>query len=521
MAKTKISEFSSTPANNTDIDSINIAEGCAPSGINDAIRELMAQLKEFQTGAAGDSFNGPVGTTTAAAGAFTTLAASGAVTLSGGTANGVAYLNGSKVLTTGSALTFDGANLNFGGTSQRITGDFSNATLASRVIFQSSTTNGASGVISIPNGTGVIASWSAQNSSDVANGANIAMRASDTDMSVRSGITGTGTYLPMTFFTGGSERMRVDTSGNFGIGTTSPGAKLDVAGNLRLSAANPAIEFNNGGPQVYSTSANTLQFATGGGIGSATERMRIDSSGNLGLGTSSPAYRLDVSHSSFDVARFVTTASNTDARVNIEGLGTGLGALNSVRNGLVFQVAGTERARIDSSGQFLFNCTGKTGDAPNAAGGRITELNGNEKVRVAADTQVAFQFYSPTGGTGGPVGSIIVNAASVSYNTSSDYRLKHDIQPMTGALAKVAQLKPVTYKWNANDSQSQGFIAHELQEVVPECVTGEKDAVDAEGKPVYQGIDTSFLVATLTAAIQEQQAIIQTLTARVAALESN
>jgi hypothetical protein len=83
MAKTKISEFSANPANNTDIDSINIAEGCAPSGINDAIRELMAQLKDFQAGTAGDSFNGPVGTSTAAAGAFTTLAASGTTTLSG------------------------------------------------------------------------------------------------------------------------------------------------------------------------------------------------------------------------------------------------------------------------------------------------------------------------------------------------------------------------------------------------------------------------------------------------------
>jgi hypothetical protein len=126
------------------------------------------------------------------------------------------------------------------------------------------------------------------------------------------------------------------------------------------------------------------------------------------------------------------------------------------------------------------------------------------------------------------VGSIVCTTSSTTYATSSDYRLKHDIQPMTGALDKVAALKPVTYKWNADNSQSQGFIAHELQAVVPEAVVGEKDAVDAEGKPQYQGIDTSFLVATLTAAIQEQQAIIlaqQTaltaLTARVAALESN
>jgi hypothetical protein len=77
---------------------------------------------------------------------------------------------------------------------------------------------------------------------------------------------------------------------------------------------------------------------------------------------------------------------------------------------------------------------------------------------------------------------------------------------MTGALAKVALLKPVTYKWNVDGSDSQGFIAHELAEVVPECVTGAKDEVDKEGNPVYQGIDTSFLVATLTSAIQELKA---------------
>jgi hypothetical protein len=96
MARTKISEFSATPANNTDIDSINIAEGCAPSGINDAIRELMAQLKDFQTGAVGDSFNGPIGTSTAAAGAFTTLSASGTATLSGLTASTALALDASK-----------------------------------------------------------------------------------------------------------------------------------------------------------------------------------------------------------------------------------------------------------------------------------------------------------------------------------------------------------------------------------------------------------------------------------------
>ena len=99
---------------------------------------------------------------------------------------------------------------------------------------------------------------------------------------------------------------------------------------------------------------------------------------------------------------------------------------------------------------------------------------------------------------------------------------------MTGALAKVAQLKPVTYKWKVDGSDGEGFIAHELAEICPQAVEGTKDAVDADGKPMHQSIDTSFLVATLTAAIQELKTIndtqaetINALTARVTALEGN
>ena len=77
---------------------------------------------------------------------------------------------------------------------------------------------------------------------------------------------------------------------------------------------------------------------------------------------------------------------------------------------------------------------------------------------------------------------------------------------MKNALETVAQLKPVTYNWKSNGSAGQGFIAHELQAVVPDCVTGEKDAVDADGNPEYQGVDTSFLVATVVAALQELKA---------------
>jgi hypothetical protein len=172
----------------------------------------------------------------------------------------------------------------------------------------------------------------------------------------------------------------------------------------------------------------------------------------------------------------------------------------------------TERARIASDGVVTFK--GGSADLVLQTNSTSRYWNHNKATSDGAGfTYYVFQH----GGSG--VGSISYNGSGVSYNTTSDYRLKEDVQPMAGALAKIAALKPCTYKWKADGSDGQGFIAHELQAVMPDCVTGAKDAVDAEGNPVYQGIDTSFLVATLTAAIQEQQAIITSLTARIAALE--
>jgi hypothetical protein len=172
--------------------------------------------------------------------------------------------------------------------------------------------------------------------------------------------------------------------------------------------------------------------------------------------------------------------------------------------------------RIDSAGNVLINATSTAlANASNfsvSVGTTVTTTTTN-----FAGTSAAGSKYSRFGFGGVEAGSIsiVAGGTTVAYNTSSDYRLKENIQPMTGALARVAALKPRTYTWKSTGEADDGFIAHELAEVCPSAVTGEKDAVDANGKPVYQGIDTSFLVATLTAAIQEQQAIINDLKARL------
>jgi hypothetical protein len=248
--------------------------------------------------------------------------------------------------------------------------------------------------------------------------------------------------------------------------------------------------------------------------------------GNVGIGTSSPNSKLEISGSSTFIPTTTITADNavTGWRVRRTG-GTYpreyyMGVReNSTALDFYDNTADALRARIDSSGNLLVGQTALNGagkvevsyDRASSWGMQIRNTTGT----TAATTYIAFKYVNTE------TGYISSSGTTTAYNTTSDYRLKHDIQPMTGALAKVAALKPVTYKWNVDNSDSQGFIAHELQAIVPECVVGEKDAVDADGNPQYQGIDTSFLVATLTAAIQEQQAIITALTARVAALEGN
>jgi hypothetical protein len=149
------------------------------------------------------------------------------------------------------------------------------------------------------------------------------------------------------------------------------------------------------------------------------------------------------------------------------------------------------------------------------------EADGSSAVKLFSSVnntagRIHFRFSNPNG----TVGQITTSGSSTSYATSSDYRLKTDAQPMTGASARVQALNPVNFEWIADGTRVDGFLAHEAQAIVPEAVTGTKDAVDADGNPEYQGIDQSKLVPLLTAALQEAITKIETLEARIAALEN-
>jgi len=278
------------------------------------------------------------------------------------------------------------------------------------------------------------------------------------------------------------------------------------------------------------------------------------STDRVGIGTNTPSNLLHVfSSGGLSSALFESTATNGEATLTIRGKnssGTVRSALFKYDNGDVirlgtadaiamrFETNDAERMRITSGGKIL------VGTASQFTTGGYNPLfsidSGAEALAVfninlgfaalltkpSANHSYFAGYFLNSSGT--KVGDINVGSSSTAFTTSSDYRLKENIAPMTGALEKVAQLKPVTYTWKVDGSAGQGFIAHELAEVVPDCVSGEKDAVetytDEDGneqtqiKP--QGIDTSFLVATLTAAIQELKAELDEAKARIAALEA-
>jgi hypothetical protein len=339
-----------------------------------------------------------------------------------------------------------------------------------------------------------------------------------------------------------------NSSGNVGIGTVSPSGKLHVNGGTFDSFTISGNSTNSVGMRFQNSAASSRNYnigSSGGGpspagtffiyddTASAT-RMTIDSSGNVGIGTTSnlASSKLDVrgrirtgtGNSSGDSEvvwsnyASATSAWNVSVRQDVGGANNDLKFLRFDSSGNYQGVA----MQIDSAGGNLL--VGTTSDPYGtnyhklvvSNKGLFQSTDGNQCLTMQSLPSSGTRYYAEFrvgSGIGSATGSITTTGTTTSYNTTSDYRLKENVAPMTGALAKIAELKPCTYTWKSNGSAGQGFIAHELQEVVPDCVTGTKDAVDKDGKPQYQGVDTSFLVATLVSAIQE-------LTARLEVLEN-
>jgi hypothetical protein len=184
----------------------------------------------------------------------------------------------------------------------------------------------------------------------------------------------------------------------------------------------------------------------------------------------------------------------------------------------------TERLRIDSVGRVLI---GQTASTNNAGKLEVTATGSNAADFTVLDSSYAL-VCSNNGSAGGliyfnyntsNVGTITTDGSNTTYATSSDYRLKEDAQPVEAPINRLKQLKPINFKWKVNGSRCDGFLAHEAQEIVPDAVTGSKDDLDKEGKPIYQGIDQSKLVPLLTAALQEAVAKIEALETRITTLE--
>ena len=288
------------------------------------------------------------------------------------------------------------------------------------------------------------------------------------------------------------------------------------------------------GVTVTGDNSGSLQLATNNG----TTALTIDTSQNVTASTSitTPTATINNAGASTVLTIGGDTAStvpeirfkqNSATRYNFQiGIGTQVNDAFTVTpstaiGGTTFT---TPAMVVNSSGKVLIGSTSLGSANLNSVGdsGIRPQIN-IYNTDTGSVTQGLMEFFRNAVFTGG-----IQNTGTTTlYNTSSDYRLKENISPMTGALAKVQQLKPCTYTWKLNGSAGQGFIAHELQAVVPDCVTGEKDAIetytDEDGNEQTrirpQGIDTSFLVATLTAAIQELKAELDATKAEVQALK--
>jgi len=253
-----------------------------------------------------------------------------------------------------------------------------------------------------------------------------------------------------------------------------------------------------------------------------------DASGNVGIGTTSPQTNLHIgstSNTNHEALVRLNSGGATGQRAGLQffyengATPSARISVNASQGALEFDTAGTERLRIDSDGNVRIGTTSFLG-----GGAQALSVKQNSDAWCMATQVTTNGNYGivAVNASNAIVGGMIINASSTSFPTSSDYRLKTNLESIANGIERIKQLPVYSFNWkiDKNGNKVDGFIAHEAKAIVPESVVGEKDAVDADGNPIYQGIDQSKIVPLLTAALKEAIAKIETLEAKVTALEA-
>jgi len=321
-----------------------------------------------------------------------------------------------------------------------------------------------------------------------------------------------------------TERMRIDSSGNISIGTTTTSvAKLTIQnmvnsrvhfrpiGDIQASVAGAGLGLdilNDGGDTVMDLAMRgaTTYFRNASG-----ETMRIDSSGDIGVGTTSPNRTIEIKKSSPGI-RLEETSSGGSKRLEffLDGSEANIAAAQSSQT-IMFSVSGADTMRLGRSGSHAEMFLNTTSLLNNGVLSIATNGSNGIGIRTGAtNSQTHMSFQSPNG----VHGTISTDGSNTQYNTSSDYRLKENVTTISDGITRIKNLLPKRFNFILKPDVTQdGFLAHEVSSVVPEAVSGDKDAVDSNGDVVSQQFDSSKLVPLLVAAVQELITKVETLEA--------
>jgi len=334
-----------------------------------------------------------------------------------------------------------------------------------------------------------------------------------------SAITTTGTVTAGELTVNTSDQVLINHSGDGG------GIRIDSTNNTNTGSVRFGDAADNYiGAVEYNHSTDAMSF-----YANNATRMTITSAGAVGIGTASPSAKAHI-----QTASSGSSVAGSGDELFVEGSGDAgitVGAGNTSKASLFFADDGDSaagRIRYDHSDNSMqFGTAGQAERLRITSAGKIgigTSSISSTLEIVPTDTNTIIETHSfnttaqnhmqMRNNSGTEVGSIYVTTTSTAYNTSSDYRLKENVSYDWDATTRLKQLKPARFNFIADaDTTVDGFLAHEVQTVVPEAISGTKDAVDEDGNPVIQGIDQSKLVPLLCKTIQE-------LEARIAALEN-